>query len=94
MVSVDLDVPHSEVADAGVHRDLVDVGSKGFLLRDEFIVAMHLMKLRKEGHHLPHALPPGVLPAHPPAREDDAYDGIAQDHDVGISMYPLERFRC
>ncbi|KAJ8488287.1 hypothetical protein ONZ51_g3649 [Trametes cubensis] len=67
--------------------DLVDVGSKGFLLRDEFIVAMHLMKLRKEGHHLPHALPPGVLPVHTPAREDDAYDGIAQDHDHSGSAH-------
>ncbi|KAI0362738.1 EF-hand [Trametes cingulata] len=58
--------------------DLTDVGRKGYLTRDEFAVAMMLMKMRKDGHHLPHSLPLGLLPTAAPSH-DDAYDGIAQE---------------
>ncbi len=39
-------------------------------------MAMHLVKIRKEGHHLPSALPPGLLPTQ---EDEDAYTGIAAD---------------
>ncbi|TBU28907.1 EF-hand protein [Dichomitus squalens] len=59
--------------------DLVDIGRKGYLNRDEFTMAMHLVKMRKDGQHLPHSLPPGLL-AGPPAEEHhDAYTGIVAD---------------
>ncbi|RDX42687.1 EF-hand [Lentinus brumalis] len=56
--------------------DMVDIGHKGYLTREEFAVAMHLVKIRKEGHHLPSALPPGLLPTQ---EDEDAYTGIAAD---------------
>ena len=56
----------------------MDVGHKGFLTREEFGVAMHLMKMRKDGQHIPTALPPGLLPGVSP-HEDDAYTGIADE---------------
>lgn len=64
------------------HRELCDIGRKGHLTKDEFSVALMLMKIRKEGQHLPSTLPPGLLPASTPSHEDDAYDGIARDHSV------------
>ncbi|KAI0371765.1 EF-hand [Pilatotrama ljubarskyi] len=64
--------------------DLTDVGRKGYLTRDEFTIAMMFMKMRKDGHHLPHTLPPGLLPTTTPAH-DEAYDGIAQDQAHGNS---------
>ncbi|EIW60634.1 EF-hand [Trametes versicolor FP-101664 SS1] len=60
--------------------ELCDIGRKGHLTKDEFSVALMLMKIRKEGQHLPSTLPPGLLPASTPSHEDDAYDGIARDH--------------
>ncbi|KAI0637250.1 EF-hand [Trametes polyzona] len=67
--------------------DLTDVGRKGFLNRDEFCVAMLFMKIRKDGHHIPSTLPPGLLPDALPAPEDEAYDGIIADrshHDTRV----------
>lgn len=61
------------------YRDMVDIGHKGYLTRDEFAVAMHLVKIRKEGHHLPNALPPGLLPTLANEVDDDAYTGIANE---------------
>ncbi|KAI9067071.1 EF-hand [Trametes sanguinea] len=65
---------------AGRIWDLADIGHKGYLTLDEFTVAMHLMKMRKDGHHLPSALPPGALPGSTSSQDDEAYDGIARDH--------------
>ncbi|RPD65856.1 EF-hand [Lentinus tigrinus ALCF2SS1-7] len=59
--------------------DMVDIGHKGYLTREEFAVAMHLVKIRKEGHHLPNALPPGLLPTPTAEDDDDAYTGIIPD---------------
>ncbi|KAH9857815.1 EF-hand [Lenzites betulinus] len=59
--------------------ELTDVGRKGHLTRDEFSVALFLMKTRKDGHQLPTTLPPGLLAGLTPAQPDDAYDGIAPD---------------
>ncbi|OSD02798.1 EF-hand [Trametes coccinea BRFM310] len=68
---------------AGRIWDLTDAGHKGYLTLDEFTVAMHLMKMRKEGQHLPSMLPPGALPGSTVSHDDEAYDGIARDlsHD-------------
>ncbi|KAI0781214.1 hypothetical protein BD413DRAFT_620813 [Trametes elegans] len=70
--------------------DLTDIGHKGYLTREEFVVAMHLMKLRRDGQRLPSALPPGVLPTHAQAHLEEAYDGIAQEHSHGdgSSLHP------
>ncbi|KAI8998890.1 hypothetical protein BD414DRAFT_476348 [Trametes punicea] len=66
--------------------DLTDVGHKGYLTKEEFIVAMHLMKMRKDGHSLPSALPPGALPSAAPAHGDEGYDGIASnDQHLDVS---------
>ncbi|KAI1790762.1 EF-hand [Ganoderma leucocontextum] len=59
--------------------DLVDVGHKGHLTREEFAIAMHLIKIKKDGQHLPHSLPPGVLPGSSPGSHNDEYAGIAPD---------------
>ncbi|KAI0670647.1 hypothetical protein C8Q78DRAFT_1070191 [Trametes maxima] len=72
-------------------RDLTDVGHKGYLVRDEFIAAMFLMKMRKDGHHLPSTLPPGLLPTPTasPGQNDDAYDGIAEYHSSHTRPPPI-----
>ncbi|KAI0721501.1 hypothetical protein C8T65DRAFT_199240 [Cerioporus squamosus] len=63
--------------------DMVDIGHKGYLTREEFAVAMHLVKIRKEGHHLPNALPPDLLPSQ---ADDDAYTGIAPDTNQRLQV--------
>ncbi|KAI0646796.1 hypothetical protein C8Q79DRAFT_907723 [Trametes meyenii] len=72
--------------------DLTDVGRKGYLARDEFIAAMFLMKMRKDGHHLPSTLPPGLLPTATAShgQDDEAYDGIAEDHSSHARPSPLQ----
>ena len=51
----------------------MDVGHKGYLTRDEFAAAMHLVKWRKDGHHIPTSLPPGFLSGTSTQPNDDAY---------------------
>ncbi len=40
---------------------------------------MHLIKIKKDGQHLPHSLPPGVLPGLSLNEYNDAYAGTAPD---------------
>lgn len=65
-------------------RDMVDIGHKGYLTRDEFIVAMQLVKMRKDGHRIPNVLPRGVLRSND---YDDAYGGIAVDSPMHLDPY-------
>ncbi|KAI0822614.1 hypothetical protein BC628DRAFT_1326744 [Trametes gibbosa] len=83
------DAVHAYLRQAGLSAnaatrilELTDIGRKGYLTRDEFSAALLLMKSRKDGHHLPTTLPPGLLPTQPPAQHDDAYDGIAPDNST------------
>lgn len=46
----------------GVHRNLSDVDKDGKLKADEFILAMHLVDMAKEGQALPLALPVDLVP--------------------------------
>ncbi|KAI0807290.1 hypothetical protein C8Q74DRAFT_1362812 [Fomes fomentarius] len=65
-------------------RDMVDIGHKGYLTRDEFIVAMHLVKVRKDGYRIPSVLPRGVLRSND---YDDAFGGIAVDSPMHLDPY-------
>ena len=40
---------------------------------------MHLVKMKKDGQHLPHSLPQGLLPGVHAEDPNDAYTGIAAD---------------
>lgn len=40
---------------------------------------MHLIKIKKDGQHLPHSLPPGALLGSSSSEYSDAYAGIAPD---------------
>ncbi|KAI0713264.1 hypothetical protein C8Q76DRAFT_621024 [Earliella scabrosa] len=68
---------------AGRIWDLADVGRKGYLTHEEFTIAMHLVKLKKDGHHLPTALPPGLLSS----GANDAYTGVAADTSRHLDPY-------
>lgn len=46
----------------GLHRNLADVDKDGKLKADEFILAMHLVDMAKEGQALPLALPSDFVP--------------------------------
>lgn len=46
----------------GLHRNLADVDKDGKLKADEFILAMHLVDMAKEGQALPLALPVDLVP--------------------------------
>ncbi|CDO69009.1 hypothetical protein BN946_scf184834.g16 [Trametes cinnabarina] len=65
---------------AGRIWDMADIGHKGYLTLEEFTIALHLMKMRKEGYHLPSALPPDAFAGSTLSHDEDAYDGIARDH--------------
>ncbi|KAI0747857.1 hypothetical protein C8Q80DRAFT_1168796 [Daedaleopsis nitida] len=67
--------------------DMVDIGRKGYLTRDEFTMAMHLVKMRKDGHKLPNSLPSGVLSTSGPSRDNDAYAGIADETPRHLDPY-------
>ncbi|KAL5116673.1 hypothetical protein ACEQ8H_005422 [Pleosporales sp. CAS-2024a] len=42
--------------------DLADINSEGQLSRDEFAVAMYLIRQQRKGDHLPTTLPPSLIP--------------------------------
>lgn len=46
----------------GVHRNLADVDKDGKLKAEEFILAMHLVDMAREGLALPLALPVDLVP--------------------------------
>lgn len=46
----------------GLYRNLADVDKDGKLKADEFILAMHLVDMAKEGQALPLALPVDLVP--------------------------------
>lgn len=48
--------------DCEVYRDLADMNGDGRLTRDEFAVAMHLIRAKLKGRELPRALPPSLVP--------------------------------
>jgi hypothetical protein len=54
------------VADLGHIWALADRTSDGYLDADEFVVAMHLVKIRQMGVDLPDALPPSIWTRAPP----------------------------
>lgn len=46
----------------GIYRRLVDINGDGRLGRDEFAVALHLIRERGAGRGLPEILPPSLVP--------------------------------
>ena len=64
------------------YRHLVDMNKDGKLGRDEFAVALHLMRAKQKGERLPKTLPDSLVP--PASRERAVHNSTAREEPVGI----------
>ena len=51
---------------------------------------MHLIKIKKDGQHLPHSLPPGALLGSSSSEYNDAYAGIAPGRGSNLTTSTSE----
>ncbi|KIJ11729.1 hypothetical protein PAXINDRAFT_101608 [Paxillus involutus ATCC 200175] len=73
--------------------DLADINHDGYLIRDTFAIAMHLIKDKLSGKEIPETLPPSLVPPSmrsdgpsPPFLHDFEVDGINRvERDVEIN---------
>ncbi|KAF2878418.1 hypothetical protein BDV95DRAFT_21704 [Massariosphaeria phaeospora] len=81
--------------------DLADINSQGQLSRDEFAVAMYLIRQqRKPGISLPAALPPNLIPPSmrnqarpgPPAAPEPAPPAVQQPKSAAEDLFGLDAF--
>ncbi|KAH8829008.1 hypothetical protein DL96DRAFT_1462313 [Flagelloscypha sp. PMI_526] len=68
--------------------DLADIDLKGYLTKDEFAVAMHLIKKRKKGERLPSILPAALVP--PSQRRIS----VSKTVDFDVYFDKLDSSRC
>ncbi|OBZ75204.1 EH domain-containing and endocytosis protein 1 [Grifola frondosa] len=58
--------------------DLADTGHRGYLTREEFAIAMYLIRMKKKGRELPITLPPELAPSFMRANGSEAHVAMPQ----------------